>query len=338
MVACGFGVGLLVVASGSGPLASPQDGAITGSRYIQTVQPGDTLTSVGARAGADVRGLARLNGVAANAKLDVGRLLVVDSRHVVPRVVDTGIVINIPQRMLFVFRDGRLDAAYPVGLGRRTGPTITGPFSIERLEVNPTWDVPPSIQEEMRRAGQPVIQRVPPGPTNPLGRYWIGLDRPGFGIHGTNAPSSIYQFQTHGCIRLHPDDITELSALVSVGMPGEVVYAPVLFAIPASGAVLIEVHPDVYRRSGDLHRHARELAERRGLTSLIDWVRADAVIDQRDGLVTDVAHMGSPFDASAFRAATQHDARRASDLDDTVRALTDRANRSTTACRQEARR
>ena len=88
-LACGFGVGLLVVASGSRPLASPaQDGAIIGSRYIQTAQPGDTLTSVGARAGADVRGLARINGLAANAKLDVGRPLVVDARHVVPQWLD----------------------------------------------------------------------------------------------------------------------------------------------------------------------------------------------------------------------------------------------------------
>ena len=227
VMACGFGVGLLVVASGSRPLASPaQDGAIIGSRYIQTVQPGDTLTSVGARAGADVRGLARLNGLAANAKLDVGRPLVVDSRHVVPRAPDTRIVINVPQRMLFAFKDGHLDAAYPVGLGRRTWRTFIGPFTVERLETNPTWDVPPSIQEEMRRSGQPVIQRVRPGPTNPLGKFWIGLDRPGFGIHGTNAPSSIYQFQTHGCIRLHPDDIADLFARVAIGMPGEIVYAP----------------------------------------------------------------------------------------------------------------
>lgn len=288
-MACGFGVGLLVVASGSRPLASPaQDGAITGSRYIQTVQPGDTLTSVGARAGADVRGLARLNGLAANAKLGVGRPLVVDARHVVPHRLDTGIVINVPQRMLFVFREGRLDAAYPVGLGRRTWRTFTGAFSVAQVESDPTWDVPPSIQEEMRRSGQPVLQHVPPGATNPLGTYWIGLDRPGFGIHGTNAPASIYQFQTHGCIRLHPDDVADLFGRVAVGMPGEITYAPVLLAVTVSGSVLIEVHPDVYQRSGDLRHHARQLAEGLGLTSLIDWTRADTAIDQRDGVVTDI--------------------------------------------------
>ena len=338
-MACGFGVGLLIVASGSRPLASPaQDGAITGSRYIQTVQPGDTLTSVGARAGADVRGLARLNGLAPNAKLDVGRPLVIDSRHVVPRGLETRIVINIPQRMLFVFRGGRLDTAYPVGLGRPTWQTFTGPFSIERLETDPTWDVPPSIQEEMRRSGQPVIQRVPSGPTNPLGKYWIGLDRAGFGIHGTNAPSSIYQFQTHGCIRLRPDDIADLFARVAVGMAGEVVYAPLLFAVTASGAVSIEAHPDVYRRSGDLHRHARELAERRGLTLLIDWARADAAIAQRDGLVTDVTRIDSAFDTSALGAGIRDDTRGARDLDDTGYALTDGATRSATACYREAQR
>jgi len=292
VMACGLGVGLLVGASGPVPAASPaQDGAITGRLYTYTVQPGDTLTSVGARAGADVRGLARLNGLALDGILDIGRQLIVDSRHVLPHVLDTRIVINIPQRMLFLFTDGRLAAAYPVGLGRRGWETFTGSFSTTRLEISPTWDVPRSIQEEMRRAGQPVTQSVPPGPTNPLGKYWIGLDRPGFGIHGTNAPSSIYQFQTHGCIRLHPDDIADLFGRVAVGMPGEIVYAPVLFALTADGAVLIEVHPDIYRRSGDLRRQARELAERRGLTSLIDWARADAAIDQRDGVVAGISRL-----------------------------------------------
>lgn len=288
-MAFGLGVGLLVLASGSIPMASAaHDEAITGSLHTYMVQRGDTLTSVGARAGVDVRGLARLNGLVANGKLDVGRPLVVDSRHVVPHLLDTGIVINVPQRMLFVLKDRRLDAAYPVGLGRPTWQTFTGPFSIVRLEANPTWDVPPSIQEEMRRSGQPVIQHVPPGPTNPLGSFWVGLDRPGFGIHGTNAPSSIYQFQTHGCIRLHPDDIADLFGRVAAGMPGEIVYAPVLFAVAADGFVLMEAHPDVYRRSGDLRRHARELAEGLGLTSRIDWKRADAAIERRDGVVTEI--------------------------------------------------
>src|SRR5207244_4257585 len=58
--------------------------------------------------------------------------------------------------------------------------------------------------------GKPVLTHVPPSPANPLGKYWLGLSIPGVGIHGTNAPSSIYNLQTHGCIRLHPDDIEKL--------------------------------------------------------------------------------------------------------------------------------
>jgi L,D-transpeptidase ErfK/SrfK len=143
----------------------------------------------------------------------------------------------------------------------------------------------------MKRAGTPVIERVLPGPNNPLGAFWIGLDRPGFGIHGTNAPSSIYQFQTHGCIRLHPDDITDLSARAWVGMPGQIVYEPVLLAVTSAGTVLMEAHPDVYRRAGDLYRHARDVAERRGLASVVDWSRADVVLSQRDGVVTDVTRL-----------------------------------------------
>ena len=60
---------------------------------------------------------------------------------------------------------------------------------------------------------------MPPGPDNPLGKHWLGLSIHGYGIHGTIAPSSIYQFRTHGCIRLHPDDIAELFLTCRVVLP-----------------------------------------------------------------------------------------------------------------------
>ena len=56
----------------------------------------------------------------------------------------------------------------------------------------------------MRREDKVVLTQVPPGPENPLGKHWVGLSIPGIGIHGTLAPASIYHFQSHGCIRLHP--------------------------------------------------------------------------------------------------------------------------------------
>ena len=88
----------------------------------------------------------------------------------------------------------------PAAVGRSTWPTPSGEFHVAHKEVNPIWDVPPSIQEEMRRLGRPVVPRISPGPENPLGDLWIGLSLPNIGIHGTNAPDTVPGYTTHGCI------------------------------------------------------------------------------------------------------------------------------------------
>ena len=261
---------------------------ITGDRIEYVVQPGETLSSLGARFGVDRRVLARLNGIAVDARVRAGQPLIVDTRHIVPPSAGEDLLINIPQRMLFVFSEDLDVAAYPVAAGRSTWPTFTGPFFVATLEINPVWDVPPSIQDELRRAGKPVITRVPPGPANPLGAYWIGLNRPGFGVHSTNAPSSIYTTTTHGCIRLHPDDAKALFASAFVGMRGLITYEPVLLTQTSDGRLLLEVHPDVYRRQPDALAAIRWRASQLAVTAQIDWDAVSAAVRRRDGSPEDV--------------------------------------------------
>jgi L,D-transpeptidase ErfK/SrfK len=229
---------------------APVSAQIAGGVSVYTVRSGESLTAVGARIGIDVSVLAADNGFSPHTPLRLGQKLRIDNRHIVPHVLWDGIVINIPQRMLFYFREGQMIQHFPVGLGRPDWRTPTGDFTIAMKEENPTWDVPQSIQAEMRRAGKPVQTCVPPGPDNPLGKHWLGLSIAGIGIHGTIAPSSIYRFQTHGCIRAHPDDIAELFRLVSRGTTGMLVYKPVRISNIGED-VYLEVHPDVYRRESD---------------------------------------------------------------------------------------
>jgi L,D-transpeptidase ErfK/SrfK len=200
----------------------------------------------------------------------------------VPQALDTGIVINVPQRMLFLMNEGQLVAAYPVAVGRPSWPTFIGPFTVVAHESDPVWDVPRSIQEELRRAGKPVLTRVPPGPTNPLGKFWLGLSQPNFGIHGTIAPQSIYRFETHGCIRLHPDDIADLWPRVDVGAAGLAIYEPILLRV-VDAQVLMEVHPDVYKRVGDKEAAARDALHRAAVTDGVDWSVIRRVIGEHDG-------------------------------------------------------
>jgi L,D-transpeptidase ErfK/SrfK len=172
-------------------------------------------------------------------------------------------------------------------VGQPSWATPTGAFTVVAMETDPTWDVPASIQEEMRRTGKPVLSTVPPGPANPLGRHWIGLSLGSIGVHGTSAPSSIYRFATHGCIRLHPDDVADLFAHVSVGEPGRIVYEPVLVGFDGSD-VFLEVHGDVYQRRIDLLAHTWRLLRETGFASVVNARDVDRVVGEREGVAVAV--------------------------------------------------
>jgi len=259
------------------------------SEYI--VQPGDFLIAIGARFGLPPTLLARDNAVPYEALIHPGQRFRIHNPHIVPALQDDGILINIPQRMLFHFSQGALLAAYPVGLGKPSWPTPEGEFRIVAQEMNKAWKVPKSIQEEMRRENRIVREEVPPGPDNPLGAHWLGLSLWGYGIHGTIAPSSVYHFRSHGCIRLHPDDIAELFDRVSVGTPGRLIYQPVLLAVVEDGRILLEVHRDIYNMGVDPAQTVRDLANAHELGPSIDWSRVADIIAAQDGLAREVGRV-----------------------------------------------
>lgn len=264
-------------------------GQIVGGESVYSVRQGDSLAAIGARLGVDVSVLAAANSLSVASVLRVGQQLRVDNRHIVPDTTADGIIINIPQRMLFFFKAGQLRKHFPVGLGRPDWRTPTGNFTVVIKEQDPTWDVPRSIQEEMLRAGKPVQTCVPPGPDNPLGKHWLGLSIAGIGIHGTIAPASIYRFQTHGCIRAHPDDIAELFPLVSRGTAGMLVYNPVLIA-KVGDKVYLEVHRDVYRREPDPWARFEEYVQSAQLEFVVDRTLARGIIRKQEGIARNISN------------------------------------------------
>ncbi|HEV3254051.1 MAG TPA: L,D-transpeptidase [Candidatus Acidoferrales bacterium] len=113
------------------------------------------------------------------------------------------IVVSFPDHKLALVENGRVVKVYRVAVGAPESPSPTGRFTIEQRLTNPTYYAPGTI--------------IPPGPTNPLGPRWIGLNLRGYGIHGTNQPSSIGRDASHGCIRMRNSDVEELFALVRAG-------------------------------------------------------------------------------------------------------------------------
>jgi lipoprotein-anchoring transpeptidase ErfK/SrfK len=121
------------------------------------------------------------------------------------------IVINRSTNRLFLYDTGKLRRVFKVATGQAIYPTPKGVWHIVVKWKNPTWY--PPVQDAWARGLKPV----PPGPGNPLGTRWMGLDAPGVGIHGTDEPSSIGYSASHGCIRMQVPDAEWLFDHVEVG-------------------------------------------------------------------------------------------------------------------------
>ena len=136
------------------------------------------------------------------------------------RVRDLGplVVIGRYSNRLFLFDGARLEAAFPVATGEARYPTPLGTFRIVDMQRHPWWYPPPT--SEWARGLEPV----PPGPGNPLGTRWMGIDVYGVGIHGTPNAASLGYSASHGCIRMAIPSAEWLFERVSVGTP--VVIAP----------------------------------------------------------------------------------------------------------------
>jgi lipoprotein-anchoring transpeptidase ErfK/SrfK len=104
-----------------------------------------------------------------------------------------------------------------VGLGKEGHETALGSYKIGNKEKHPHW----------HKKGQ---EPIPPGdPRNELGTRWMPLvplekNLPeDLGIHGTIAPDTIGKHSSHGCARMHNEDVEELYDLVVRSTPVDIV-------------------------------------------------------------------------------------------------------------------
>jgi lipoprotein-anchoring transpeptidase ErfK/SrfK len=121
------------------------------------------------------------------------------------------IVINRSINRLYLYAGNKLTRTFPVATGQAIYPTPAGKWQIVVKYRNPWWY--PPTQDAWARGLKPV----PPGPNNPLGTRWMGLNAPGVGIHGTDAPSSIGYSASHGCVRMQVPDAEWLFDHVDIG-------------------------------------------------------------------------------------------------------------------------
>lgn len=116
--------------------------------------------------------------------------------------------------------EGRVIAHFPVSIARNVEKRPVGELKATVVIANPDYTFNPEVfpeSEEARELGRKLI--LPPGPNNPVGVAWIGLNRPGYGIHGTPLPEHVGRTESHGCFRLANWDARALVDLAWVGLP-----------------------------------------------------------------------------------------------------------------------
>ena len=151
-----------------------------------------------------------------------GTVLTVPVVQAAPLPPLSKIEIRLEQKTLRAYDvNGKLVAHFPCSIAADKAKRPLG----ETLRVvlwaeNPDYTFDPGLFAEVPEAatiGKKL--RIPPGPNNPVGLAWIGLDRPGYGIHGSPAPEDISKTESHGCFRLTNWDALKLVRAVRADLP-----------------------------------------------------------------------------------------------------------------------
>ncbi|MDX1920707.1 MAG: L,D-transpeptidase [Candidatus Caenarcaniphilales bacterium] len=201
-------------------------------------------------------------------------------------IVRKEIRINVPSRTLQFLQSGRLVREYSVGVGNsKVMQTPPGRYKVERKIINPIWEHP------YKAPGQ---SRIGNGAKNPLGTRWIGFHSEGsgvYGIHGTNEPSSIGRFVSHGCVRMHNADVEELFELAEQNTPVLVTYDR--FDLNKAGnTITLEVFPDPYGMKKLTVEEIVEEVRQIDRFAVIDFdMVSQAITDNSESSIYEVAHI-----------------------------------------------
>ena len=260
---------------------------LRGEYQTYKVQSGDTLYKIARHHDLNPDFIAKLNRLK-NGKVWPGKTLVLPTLHISPREPRDGIVLNIPERQVYIYRGGRALATHPIAVGMASWPTEMGQYTVRNKEINPKW----TPTKEMRERTDIKDEPVPPGKDNPVGDRWIGWSKPGFGFHSTIAPESVGKVTTHGCLRLFPESAHAMFDMVSEGESIYSEYEPLLIG-KRDDRYFLCVLPDIYHKGNATLQRAKILLEREGLLSHVDSASLRKIVADADGLPHFIARPGA---------------------------------------------
>jgi L,D-transpeptidase ErfK/SrfK len=248
--------------------------------------------------------------IRANPGLDVwipgkDRQIILPGRRILPAGPHEGIVVNLPEHRLYYYPKPRpheqpVVITYPVSIGKMDWRTPLGATHVIAKIKHPSWYPPESIRKEHAANDDPLPTVVPPGPDNPLGDFALRLaaGKGEYLIHGTNNPTAVGMAVTHGCIRMYPEDVAALFAIVPVGTPVRLVNDPVKVAW-VNGELLLEVHPPVDAEGQTIDPNVQVLSQKLDQalgrsSAAIHWDLARATLQAATGIPTLVGLSADP--------------------------------------------
>jgi lipoprotein-anchoring transpeptidase ErfK/SrfK len=135
-----------------------------------------------------------------------------------PDAASGDITIDVSRResALRVMRpDGTIVFFAPVSSGSIHDPLPPGDYKVRGVDWHPAFHYNPHLFWDAKQSDERAT--IKPGPNNPVGVVWIGLDLEHYGLHGTPEPGHVGHTESHGCVRLTNWDAARLASMVKPG-------------------------------------------------------------------------------------------------------------------------
>lgn len=132
------------------------------------------------------------------------------------RPVASLVRISLSRFEVSVWDDGgKMLACFPCSIAKEKAkrPSI-GDLKVTTPIARPNYTYTPDFTPKGARVKRYIW---PEGENSPIGVIWLGLNLPGYGIHGTPHPETIGSAESHGCFRLANWNAARLYALCPPG-------------------------------------------------------------------------------------------------------------------------
>ncbi|WDM69818.1 L,D-transpeptidase family protein [Xanthomonas cucurbitae] len=137
---------------------------------------------------------------------------------VTPLAKPAKLVVDKSDSTLRLFdADDKVYAQFPVSSGSKHDPLPIGRWKILGISREPVFKYNPKLFWDAKKGDKKAT--LPAGPNNPVGRVWIDLSKPHYGLHGTPEPGHVGKTESHGCVRLTNWDAVALADVVGPSVP-----------------------------------------------------------------------------------------------------------------------